>query len=105
MEKKLEIGRVSILCKLDKERKIVHMMDLDALVSLTNGLGREFCKEVLSKLGVEDCISQVKFVSYHTDFEFTRFFPEDGGFEFLTIESDLIDKDFAKEGFYLYGEK
>lgn len=85
--------------------RIIHLLDLDLGMSLTNALGKNFCHKVLDSLkqtGFGD-IPDYTFVCYHTDNTISIFYPEDSTFEFLHLDDERVDSEFKREMYYLYG--
>ncbi len=102
--KEATIDRTKVLMELNQDNKTIHILDLNNGMSLTNALNMNICKQVLESYGIVWMrILEYHFICYHTDNEISEFHPETEGFSILSPTNELVNPEFSKEMFYLYG--
>lgn len=99
--------KIDVKVEQDFNRYIIHLLDLDWDITLTNALTPSFCNRVIHKLGYDDTVhnyfENAIFVCYHTDAEMSIYDPNDNTFHNINVNDKLVNHDFRRDMFEMYG--
>jgi len=101
-EQEIRIETTRILVALDKENKLVHMLDLNGRKTLTNALTPDFCRRVLNILDLYKGVKteNYRFICYHTDAVISEYTLDN---RFLYPNPEDVYEQFKKDMYYMYG--